>query len=236
MRKFAVIGLGKFGHSVATTLFDNGAEVLIIDNDDKKLQELRGRVSAAAKMDCTDEQSLRSVGIDEVDAVILAVGDVETSVLTSVLLKKLGVMNIQAKVDSELHARILEIIGVNNILFPEKQVGEQLAHTLLSPNVLNYINLNSGHCIAELAVPKEFIGKTLQELNLPNEMKVHVVAIKYAEMTVTENGDNIIETKINNMPTANDLIKEGDVLVLLGGTANVSNLINIVSPGLRMSL
>ncbi|MCB5230384.1 MAG: TrkA family potassium uptake protein [Candidatus Cloacimonas sp.] len=236
MRKFAVIGLGKFGNAVATILFDNGAEVLVIDNNDKKLQDLRGRVSAAIKMDCTDERALRSVGIDEVDAVILAVGDVETSVLTCVLLKKLGVMNIQAKVDSELHARILEIMGVTNVLFPEKQVGEQLAHTLLSPNVLNYINLTSGHCIAELKVPEAYVGKTLQELNLPNEMKIHIVAIKYTEMSVSESGDNVIETRINDMPGANDIIKEGDILVLMGSTSNVSNLINKVTPGMRVTL
>jgi trk system potassium uptake protein TrkA len=230
MRKFAVIGLGKFGFTVATTLYENGAEIIALDNDDKKLEELRGRVSATVKMDCTDEQSLKNIGITDVDVVILAVGEVETSVLTSAILKKLGVVNIHAKVDSQLHARILEIIGVKNIHFPEKQIGEQLANTLLSPNVLNYVNLSSGHCIAELAVPDVYLGKTLQQLNLPNEKNIHVVAIKYTEMRVTEEGENMIETKVNDLPGANDVIKEGDVLILLGPTSNISGLIKEVTP------
>ncbi len=230
MRKFAVIGLGKFGFTVATTLFENGAETIAIDNDEKKLEELRGRVSATVKMDCTDEQSLKNIGITDVDVVILAVGEVETSVLTSAILKKLGVINIHAKVDSQLHARILEIIGVKNIHFPEKQVGLQLANTLLSPNVLSYISLSSGHCITELAVPDSYIGKTLQQLNLPNERNIHIVAIKYTEMRVTEEGENVVETRVNDLPGANDVIREGDVLILLGPTSNIGELIKEVTP------
>jgi trk system potassium uptake protein TrkA len=181
-------------------------------------------------MDCTDEQSLKNIGITDVDVVILAVGEVETSVLTSAILKKLGVINIHAKVDSQLHARILEIIGVKNIHFPEKQVGLQLANTLLSPNVLSYISLSSGHCITELAVPDSYIGKTLQQLNLPNERNIHIVAIKYTEMRVTEEGENVVETRVNDLPGANDVIREGDVLILLGPTSNIGELIKEVTP------
>ena len=100
MRKCAVIGLGKFGISVATTLYENGVEVIAIDKDEKKIEEVRGKVSATVKMDSADEQSLKSIGIADMDAVILAIGEVETSVLTSAILKKLGIKNIHAKVDS----------------------------------------------------------------------------------------------------------------------------------------
>ncbi len=236
MRNFAVIGLGKFGFTVATTLYENGAEIIAIDNDEKKLEELRGRVSATVRMDCTDEQSLKNIGITDVDVVILAVGEVETSVLSSAILKKLGVINIHAKVDSQLHARILEIIGVKNIHFPEKQIGEQLAHTLLSPNVLNYVNLSSGHCITELAIPDIYVGKTLQQLDLPNKKKIHVVAIKHTELTVSEEGENVVETKVNDLPGANDTVKEGDVLILLGPTSNISALIKEVTPDMGAKL
>jgi Trk K+ transport system NAD-binding subunit len=87
-----------------------------------------------------------------------------------------------------------------------------------------------------LKVPEAYVGKTLQELNLPNEMKIHIVAIIYTEMSVSESGDNVIETRINDMPGANDIIKEGDILVLMGSTSNVSNLINKVTPGMRVTL
>ncbi len=230
MRKYAVIGLGKFGISVATTLYENGVEVIAIDKDEKKIEEVRGKVSATLKMDSADENSLKHSGITDMDVVILAIGEVETSVLTSAILKKLGVKNIYAKVDSELHSKILEIIGVRNILFPEKQVGEKLAYTLISPNILRYEKMTSDHCMVELKVPDSYVGKNLQELNLPNEKGVHIIAIKYQSIQVTEDGENIVQTKINNLPGANDIIKEDDILVLLGSTGNINSLIKEVSP------
>lgn len=230
MRKYAVIGLGKFGVTVAKTLYENGAEVIAIDKNNKKTEEVKGMVSATVDMDSTDEQVLKNIGIVDMDVVILAIGEVETSVLTSAILKKLGVKNIHAKVDSDLHSKILEIIGVRKILFPEKQVGEQLAYTLISPNVLRYEKMTSGHCLAEITVPKSYIGKSLQELNLPNEKKVHVIAVKYRDESVTEDGENIVEEKINNLPGANTIIREDDVLVLIGAVGNINSLVKEVSP------
>ncbi len=230
MRKYAVIGLGKFGVTVAKTLYENGAEVIAIDKDEKKIEEVKGLVSATVSMDSTDEQSLKNIGIVDMDVVILAIGEVETSVLTSAILKKLGMKNIHAKVDSDLHSKILEIIGVRKILFPEKQVGEQLAYTLISPNVLRYEKMTSGHCLAEITVPRDYVGKSLQELNLPNEKKVHVIAVKYRDESVTEEGDNIVEEKINNLPGANTILNEDDVLVLIGAVGNINSLVKDVSP------
>ncbi|HNX00524.1 MAG TPA: NAD-binding protein, partial [Candidatus Cloacimonadota bacterium] len=124
MSNFAVIGLGKFGATVAITLFENGAEVLVIDKDEKVVDELKDRVTAAVTMDSTDEYSLKQLGLENMDAVILALGsNIQESILTSALLKKIGVGKIYAKVETHLHGRILEMIGVQNILFPEEMVG-----------------------------------------------------------------------------------------------------------------
>ncbi len=230
MAKFAVIGLGKFGFTVATSLFDKGAEIIAIDNDQNLIDEISGRVSVAINMNSTDERALKMNRIQDVDAVILAIGNnIEVSVLTTVILKKLGVSNIYAKVDSKVHARILELLGVPNIIFPEEQIGIQLANSLISSSVLEYIDLSSGHSVVELVVPKEWAGKTLQQLALPTEKGVNIVAIKYTEQIVTEEGDNRLEKKVNDMPGANDVINEEDILVLIGPKAKINDLIHETS-------
>ncbi|MCK4957639.1 MAG: TrkA family potassium uptake protein [Candidatus Cloacimonetes bacterium] len=227
MAKFAVIGLGKFGFNVATTLFDNGAEVIAIDNNKAMIDEINGKVSAAIYMNSTDEKALKNNDIQDVDAVILAIGNnIEVSVLTTVILKKIGITNIYAKVDSKVHGRILELLGIKNVIFPEEQIGKQLANSLLSSNVIEYIDLSSGHSVVELIVPEAWVGKTLQQLALPSERGINIIAIKYTEQSVTEDGENIIGHKINDMPGANDVINEEDVLVLIGPKAMINKLIN----------
>lgn len=230
MSKFAVIGLGKFGYNVAVTLFENGAEVIAIDNNPQIVEEISTQVSIAINMNSTDEKALKSNKIQDVDAVILAIGNsIEVSVLTAVILRKLGISNIYAKVDSKVHARILELLGIRNIIFPEEQIAKQLANSLLSSSVLEYIDLSSGHSVVELVVPENWVGKSLQELALPTEKGVNIIAIKYTAQSVTEDGENIIEKRINDMPGANDIVHDDDVLVLIGPKSRINDLINETS-------
>ena len=227
MAKFAVIGLGKFGMTVATTLYENGAEVIAIDTDQKLIDEISGNVSVAINMNSTNEKALKINRIQDVDAVILAIGNnIEVSVLTSVILKKLGVSNIFAKVDSKVHGRILELLGIQNIIFPEEQIGVQIANSLLSSNIMEYVDLSSGHSVVEIKVPEKWVGKTLQELALPTKKGVNIIAIKYTSQNITEVGENIIQQRINDMPGANDIIKEEDILVLIGPKTKINSLIN----------
>lgn len=230
MAKFAIIGLGKFGMNVATTLFERGAEVIAIDNDKALIDEISGRVSVAIHLNSTDEKALKMNRIQDVDAVILAIGNnIEVSVLTTVLLKKLGVSNIHAKVDSKVHARILELLGVHNIIFPEEQLALQLANSLISSSVMGYVDLSSGHSVVELIVPDEWVGKTLQQLALPTEKGVNIIAIKFTTQNVTDEGENVIKKEINDMPGANDVIHEEDVMVLIGPKNRIDDLIEETS-------
>lgn len=230
MAKYAVIGLGKFGMTVATTLYENGAEVIAIDNDPELIEEVRDKVSNPVQMNSTNEKGLKNQGIQDVDAVILAIGNnIEVSVLTSAILKKIGVTNIYAKVDSKIHARILELIGVQRIIFPEEHMGVQLANTLMSRTVLQYFKLATGHSVVEMTAPENWVGKTLQELALPTERGVNIVAIKYEEESVTEEGDSVIEKKINDLPGANDTVNKNDVLVLIGPETKIKQLIKSTS-------
>ncbi|MDP8210038.1 MAG: TrkA family potassium uptake protein [Candidatus Stygibacter australis] len=229
MAKFAVIGLGKFGYAVATSLHENGAEVIAIDNDQNLIDDIAGKVTNPVRMNSTNEEDLKKIGIRDVDAAILAIGNnLEVSVLTAVILKKLGVAKIFAKVDSKIHARILEMLGIpqENIIFPEEIVGKQLANSLLSRTIRNYVDLYSGHSLVELEAPEEWFGKTLQELALPTKRKVNVVAIKYKESIVSEQGDIHFKMRVNDLPGANDVIHEGDIIVLVGSQNKIVELMN----------
>ncbi|PKN74505.1 MAG: potassium transporter [Candidatus Cloacimonetes bacterium HGW-Cloacimonetes-2] len=226
MAKYAVIGIGRLGYTVATILAENGMDVIAIDKNKDLIDEISGKVTTALCIDSTDESALRSLGLNEVDAVIIGIGtNIQESILTAAILKKIGVGIIYAKVESQLHGRILELIGVQHILLPEEMVGNQLAKSLISRNILEYINLSSGHIVVEMVVPKAFVGKTLQELALPSARGINVIAIKYNYLSVTEEGKNVIEKRLNDMPGANDIVEEGDVLILLGPKGNIDKLI-----------
>jgi len=226
MVKFAVIGLGRFGWAVASTLAANGIDVLAIDNDTKLVEDIKEKVAIAVCLDSTDEMALRGHSITDYDAVVLAIGNnIQANILTCAILKKIGVNMIYAKVENHLHAKILEFMGVKNIYFPEELVGEQLAKTLISKNVLEYVSLTSGHIMIEIVAPYEFVGKTLQELALPLQRGINVVAIKYNYLNITEDGHNIVEVRINDMPGANDIVHEGDIIILLGPKGNIDKLI-----------
>jgi trk system potassium uptake protein TrkA len=230
MARYAVIGLGRFGMTVATILADNGMEVMAIDKNPELVNEISGKVASAMCVDSTDEKTIRTLNLNEVDAVVIGIGsNIQECILTAALLRKIGVNMIYAKVENQLHGRIMELIGVQHVLLPEEIVGTQLAKTLISKNILEYINLSSGHTMIELIAPRQFIGKTLQEMALPTQHGINVIAIKYDYLSVSEDGQNVIEKRFNDMPGANDVINEGDVLFLLGPKGNIDKLIHDVA-------
>lgn len=226
MARYAVIGLGRFGMTVANILSESGMDVIAIDKSQELVDDVSGRVTSAICMDSTDEAALRSQNLNEADAVIIGIGsNIQESILTAAILRKIGVGIIYAKVENRLHGRILELIGVQNILLPEEIVGTQLAKTLISKNVREYISLSSGHVVMEMVAPREFVGRDLQDLSLPTNRGVNIIAIKFNSLSVTEDGRNVVEQKMNDMPGANDTINEGDVLIMMGPKGNVDKLI-----------
>lgn len=226
MARYAVIGLGRFGMTVANILAENGMEVIAIDKSQDIVDDVSSRATTAICMDSTDEPALRSLNLNEADAVIIGIGsNIQESILTAAILKKIGVGIIYAKVENQLHGRIMELIGVQHIMLPEEIVGNQLAKTLISRNVREYINLSSGHIVVEMLAPRKFVGKALQDLALPSQRGVHVIAIKYNYLSVTEDGRNIVEKRMNDMPGANDMVNEGDVMILMGPKGNIDKLI-----------
>ena len=222
---FAVIGLGRFGSAMATTLAELGHEVIGIDGSQDIIERLADRLHAAAALDATDERALKAAGIQEVDCAVISIGEnIEASLLVVMLVKDLGIKRIVAKAVTPLHGRILERIGVDRVIFPEHDMAVRVAHSLVVPNVLDYIELSRDFSIIELPAPAEFAGKTLRELALRNRYGLTLIAIK--RKTQTGSGE-----VTNVSPSADDEVLAGDVLSLLGPNERLSQLDTLFKSG-----
>ncbi len=206
MKQFAIIGLGNFGHYLSTHLYKKGYDVLAIDKNPDLVQGIKDLVSRAVVADATDKKAMEALGVKEVDAAVVCIGTVlSASILATLNLKDIGVERVLAKAVNDIHGRILEKVGAEEVLFPEKDTAISLAERLHNPNMLDFLPFLEGYSIIQLAPPKEFIGKTLRDLDLINRFGVQVVAIK-----------EIIPDRLNLIPTAQFIVKDSDFMVLLG--------------------
>ncbi|OXM87209.1 potassium channel family protein [Paenibacillus rigui] len=202
--QYAVIGLGRFGSSLAKELVKLGYEVLGIDKDEEMVDEMSEVLTHVVVADATDEEVLRSLGIRNFDCAIVAIGDdIQSSIMTAILLKDIGVKTVVTKALSELHGKVLQKIGVDRVIFPERDMGVRVAHQLVSPNLLDYIELSKDYTIVELSVPKRLSGRTLRELDPRAKYGCSVVAINKKKGVIIA-------------PTATDTVDEQDVMVIIG--------------------
>lgn len=217
-RSFAVIGLGRFGAAMATTLAAQGHDVIGIDGDEDRVRALADVVSAAMQLDATDEKALRAAGIQDVDCAVVSIGEnIEASLLVVTLLRELNVKKVVAKAVTPLHGRILEKLGVERVVFPEREMAIRVAHSLAGPNVLDYFELSPDFSIVEIPAPPEFVGKTLKDIGLRARFGLTTIAIKRTSKT----GDGDI-TQVS--PGPDDMIHEGDVLALIGSNERLGQL------------
>lgn len=204
-KQYAVIGLGRFGTSIARRLHEAGQEVLGIDIDEEKVEDALAYVTEGVISDSTEEKALSSLDITNFDCVIVAIGDdIQASILTCMLLKNLGIQKIIAKAIGKRHGQVLEAIGVDLIIYPERDMGERVANQLLSPNTLDYIELSKDHNLEEVITPSKMIGKNLRELDVRAKFNVSVIAI-------IRKGDMIIVS-----PSPEELLQKEDILVTIG--------------------
>ena len=204
IKQYAVIGLGRFGTSIARRLHEAGQEVLGIDLDEESVDGAELFVTHAVVADSTEEKALTSLGITNFDCVIVAIGDdIQSSILTVMLLKNLGVKKIIAKALSKRQGQVLEAIGAHWVIYPERDMGERVANQLLSPNMLNYIELSKTYNIEEVMIPSQMVGKNLKEFDLRAKFNVSVIAIVRS--------DDIIIS-----PSPEELLQEEDVLLTIG--------------------
>jgi trk system potassium uptake protein TrkA len=217
-RSFAVIGLGRFGSAMASTLAELGHDVIGVDGSEDRVRGLADTLSLAVQLDATDEKALRAAGIQDVDVAVVSIGEnIESSLLVVTLLKEIGIKNIIAKAVTPLHGRILEKLGVTRVVFPERETAIRLAHSLVIPNVLDYIELSNEFSIVEIPAPGDFAGKSLKEIGLRSRFGLTTIAIK--RRSGTGDGDFT-----NIAPGPDDVVQPGDTLALLGSNERLGQL------------
>ncbi|MFE4706998.1 potassium channel family protein [Peribacillus simplex] len=214
-RQYAVIGLGRFGMSVALRLHAAGQEVLGIDINEERVEDAELNVTHAVMADTTEEGTLKSIGIRNFDCVIVAIGnDMQSSILTTLLLKELGVKKVIAKALSKNHGQVLNKVGADWVIYPDRDMGERVANQLLSPNMLNYIELSKEYNIEEIMIPVSMTEKSLRDLDLRAKYNVSVIAI-------VSNGEIIIS------PSPDQVIHERDLLLIIGNKKDLALFANI---------
>jgi trk system potassium uptake protein TrkA len=214
MKRFIVIGLGNFGFYLAKTLFEDGHEVLAIDRNRERIARIQDFVSQAIVLDAVHKESLIGLGIPEAEAVVVSMGeDISNSILTTLYLKELKAKKIVAKCQDEDHARILEKLGADEIIFPEKAMGQKVAKGLSRGNILDFIPLTEDYTIMEIAPPKAFIGKSLKELKLKTLYQVYIIAV-----------NQLIPPAFILSPPGEFVIKDSDGLVLLGREKDIGRI------------
>jgi trk system potassium uptake protein len=218
MATYAVIGLGRLGYAVATSLAESGAEVIAVDEDAGRVDAIKDHVARAICFDATDERALRASGVQDCAVVILAMGEnqLEQSVLTTMLLRDLGVGRIIARASTDVQAKVLDRLGVSRVIFPERQIGIQVARQLLSPSVREIVPISEGTALAEIEVPPGLIGKSLGELQLRREFGLNAVGVRRRREVAQDDGTVRTVEDIDNLPGPETRLGAGDVLLVVG--------------------
>lgn len=211
-KQFAVIGIGRFGTSVAIALDEMGFEVMAIDSNQDRIQHIAQRITHAVVADSTDENALKALGIRNFDVIVVAIGqDIQASILTTLILKELGVPVLIVKAQTDHHGKVLKKIGADQVIFPERDMGLRVAHHLISPNILDYIELSDDYSIVEIIATPQVVGKNLRQLDIRARYGCNVMGIK-------------TDDKMNIAPHAEDLIQEGDLLIVVGENEKLHKL------------
>lgn len=203
-KEFVVIGVGEFGTNVAITLAEFGAVVMAVDKEEKALELIADQVTYTICADASNPEVLKTLGIRNYDGAIVGMGhDLETSVLITMQLKEIGMPYIMVKAATELEGRILHKVGADKVIFPDRETGIRVANQIVNGNYFEAIELSDSYSIVEVDAPEAWIGKTLQELNIRAKYNLNVIGIRNLD-------------EMNPAPGANDILREGDLLIVLG--------------------
>jgi len=205
-RQVLIVGLGRFGISLATTLFSMGHDVLALDVDEKKVQNISAHITHAVQADATDESVLRELGVSNFDVAIVTIGEaIQNSVLCTILLKKLGVPYVIARAENDLHGTILDKIGADKVVFPEREMGIRIAHSLILTDVQDYISVAPSYGVSKLAISPYFVGKSLSDIGLGRGGRWGLAIL------LIQRGKEVIVT-----PDRAEIVRQGDVLIAAG--------------------
>lgn len=212
MSSYVIIGCGRFGASVAKTLYSLGHDVLAIDSSMEIIQDLSENVTQAVQADATEESTLKSLGIRNYDVAVISIAsDIQASIMATIIVKELGVNYVVCKAKNELQAKVLYKIGADRVVFPERDMGVRLAHNLVSKNILEFIELDPKYSIIEVMAPEKWNGKSLLDLNFRAKYGINVVAIKRG-------------IDVNISPASDDIVQYKDILVVIGEIKKLNRL------------
>ena len=214
-KSFAVIGLGRFGTSVAEELYEMGQEVLAVDTNPAKIEAIKDKVTVAVQADMRDERALSQLEVQRFDVVLVTIGsDAQTSILATVLCKELGAKYVIAKAADPLHAKLLSKVGADKVVMTEREAGSRLAHSLISESIIDYLELSDEYSVSELNIPPRWVGQSLDGLKVRNTYDISVMAIR--------RGDTILVRIDPYAP-----LLSGDVLVVIGGNDDIQKIANL---------
>lgn len=221
---YAVVGLGAFGLRVCEVLNEKGAKIIAIDNHPDAIDKIKETASQAILLDATDEISLNKVPFDDVDVAIVGIGDdMESSIVVTAHLRAIGVPRIVARAVRPIHRKVLLQVGADEVINIEEDAGQRLATRLTAPEVLDKIPLSETLSIAELFVPEEFVGSSLQELDFRKRLGLIVVALRRTLVDVEESGEAVPEDHVI-FPAPTEVLKQNDILVVAGKDTDIEEL------------
>jgi len=226
MRRFAVIGLGRFGKKLAIALAMSGAEVIAIDRNREEIELITDQVSHAVRLDSTDEEALKAQGVDKADVAIIGIGQgtgrgFESAILTVVNLRQMGIKQIYARAEDLIAGEVFSKVGATEVIYPEIESAERWAYKLIAPQVGEKIDFAPGYSLARIKAPPSFDGKTVMELQLRQKYNINLVLIKRDEESETRKEE---KGKIINVPMPTTVIYQNDVLMVAGSDADLANL------------
>jgi trk system potassium uptake protein TrkA len=226
VKRFAVIGLGRFGTKLAVDLATSGAEVIAIDKGKDEIEALRDQVSCAVRLDSTDEEALKAQGVDKVDVAVVSIGQAhghgfEDAILTVVNLKQLGVPMIYARAEERVAGEVFSKIGATEVIYPEIESAERWAFKLLAPHIEERIDFAPGYSLARISAPASFHGRTVLDLQLRQKYNVNLVAIKRGEHEWAKRDK---KDEIMSVPMPDTIVYEGDILMVAGADADLAKL------------
>ncbi|MGN0107390.1 MAG: potassium channel family protein [Hominilimicola sp.] len=213
MKTFAVIGMGRFGMSAAKKLAELGCEVIAIDNDGDKVNEIADYVTKAAQLDAKNEEHLRNLGIKNCECAIVAIGDnVMDCVFITLTLKEMGVGKVVCKARDEQHGKVLKKVGADMVIIPEQEAGEKVASRLVSRQFIDILHISDEYSIEDTRVPEKWVGKSLADLSVRKKYGVNIVAIK----------NSLTPNDVNITPEPDYRFKDTDIVVLVGRTRDIN--------------
>jgi len=222
MKQYVIIGAGRFGSAVAVTLVKKGKQVMVLDKDEQVVQRLSEIVTQALQVNITDGTALKSLDLGDMDVAVIGIGgSLEASILATMQLKEMGVKIVVAKATTRSDKKILSRVGADRIVFPERDMGERVANSLVSPTIFDYIQVSPGFGIVETKVPESMQGQTLGEANVRSRFGVDIVALRRQAPQLDKNGESELKDSLTIAPPASEILGKNDILIVIGEEKNI---------------